>query len=245
MASDMQKPIPDSFWNENDLSRLRAMSSGQLEYCGRIVRPLLLSAGTANYRPIEWDEALDWLAGRMKSAGPKRSFFYTSGRSSNEAGFLLQLISRLFGTNYVNNCSYYCHQASGVGLGSSIGVGTGTIQLDDLQHADLYVLIGANTASNHPRVMRALMEIRRRGGRVIVTNPVREVGLTNFRVPSDVRSLLFGSEIASTYHRLTAAVTSHCLQAFAARSSTGMPRIRPSLISIRKDSRNSAPSWNN
>ena len=109
------------------------------------------------------------------------------------------MFARLFGTNYVNNCSYYCHQASGVGLGAAIGAGTGTIQLEDLDHADLYILIGGNPASNHPRLMRSLMLLRRRGGKIIVINPVKELGLVNFRVPSDVRSLVFGSEIASHY----------------------------------------------
>ena len=128
-----------------------------------------------------------------------RSFFYASGRSSNEAGFLLQLLARVFGTNYVNNCSYYCHQASGVGLAASVGAGTGTIRLEDLEQADLYILIGGNPASNHPRLMRSLMLLRRRGGQIVVVNPTRELGLVNFRVPSDVRSLLFGTPIASLY----------------------------------------------
>lgn len=199
MASDMQGAIPSSFWQQYDVNRLKALSSRQLEHCGRLTEPVLLEKGATRFRPIEWQEALQRMADRMHGSGPDRSFFYASGRSSNEAGFLLQLMSRLFGTNYVNNCSYYCHQASGVGLGTSIGTGAGTVRLDDLQHADLYILIGANPASNHPRLMRALMEIRRRGGRVIVVNPVKETGLVNFRIPSDLRSLLFGSEIASTY----------------------------------------------
>jgi molybdopterin-dependent oxidoreductase alpha subunit len=136
---------------------------------------------------------------RFKSAPPEQSFFYLSGRSSNEAAFLLQLFARLFGSNHVTNCSYYCHQASGVGLFDSIGSGTATITLDDVEHADLVFLIGANPASNHPRLMRTLMNIRRAGGRVVVVNPLREIGLVNFRIPSDVRSLLFGSAIASHY----------------------------------------------
>jgi len=199
MASDLQGAIPAKFWQQNDIHRLKAMSSRQLEHCGRIVDPVVLDRGSKNYRLVSWDEALQRLCAAMSAAGPERSFFYASGRSSNEAGFLLQLMSRLFGTNYVNNCSYYCHQASGVGLGSSIGTGAGTVRLDDLQHTDLYILIGANPASNHPRLMRSLMEVRRRGGKVIVVNPVKELGLVNFRIPSDVRSLLFGSEIASDY----------------------------------------------
>ncbi|MCP4171301.1 MAG: FdhF/YdeP family oxidoreductase [Fuerstiella sp.] len=199
MASDLQGAIPSSFWQRYDIHKLRSMTSRQLEHCGRIAEPVVLEKGASSYRPIGWDEALQRVADGMTSAGPDRSFFYASGRSSNEAGFLLQLISRLFGTNYVNNCSYYCHQASGVGLGSSIGTGAGTVRLDDLNHTDLYILIGANPASNHPRLMKALMEIRRRGGKVIVVNPVKEIGLMNFRIPSDARSLLFGSEIASSY----------------------------------------------
>ena len=199
MASDMQGAIPSEFWSQYSIEQLRSFSSRRLEHCGRLVQPVIRRAGSSHYQPLSWDESLAFLAGRLKDAGPERSFFYASGRSSNEAGFLLQMLSRLLGTNYVNNCSYYCHQASGVGLGSSIGTGAGTVRLDDLNDTDLYILIGANPSSNHPRLMKAFMEIRRRGGKVIVINPVRETGLVNFRVPSDVRSLLFGSEIASTY----------------------------------------------
>jgi molybdopterin-dependent oxidoreductase alpha subunit len=199
MASDMQGAVRKEFFEKTSLSQLRAMSSRQLEHSGRLVQPLILRRGETHYRPVEWGEALGRIAERLKEAGPQRSFFYASGRSSNEAGFLLQLLARLFGTNYVNNCSYYCHQASGVGLGTSIGTGAGTVRLEDLENCDLYILIGANPASNHPRLMRALMNVRRHGGKVIVVNPARELGLVNFRVPSDVRSLLFGSEIASQY----------------------------------------------
>lgn len=199
MASDMQPAIPRDFFNQYSLQQMRAMSPRQLEASGRLVEPLYLPEGASHYQPISWEDAINWMVERLKAAGPERSFFYASGRSSNEAGFLLQLMSRLFGTNYVNNCSYYCHQASGVGLKSAIGTGAGTIRVEDLEDADLYILIGANPASNHPRLMRSFMNIRRRGGKVIVINPMRETGLINFRVPSDVRSLLFGSEIASLY----------------------------------------------
>jgi molybdopterin-dependent oxidoreductase alpha subunit len=111
----------------------------------------------------------------------------------------LQLFARLYGTNHVNNCSYYCHQASGVGLTSVIGTGAGTIKLDDLEKSDFVMLIGGNPASNHPRMMRSLMMVRRRGGKVVVVNPMVETGLVNFSVPSDPVSLLFGTNIASTY----------------------------------------------
>jgi molybdopterin-dependent oxidoreductase alpha subunit len=199
MVSDMQDGITPEFFQRYGFNELRAMSPRQLENSGRLVMPLYAGPNDSHYRPIEWDEAFNKLADRLKAAGPTRSYFYASGRSSNEAGFLLQLFARLFGTNYVNNCSYYCHQASGTGMAASLGSGTGTIRLDDLHKADLYILIGANPASNHPRLLRSLMELRRRGGKVIVINPVKELGLVNFRVPSDVRSLVFGSPIASQY----------------------------------------------
>ena len=199
MASDMQEGIRPEFFERYGFAELQALSPRQLEASGRLVTPLYAGPDDRGYRVIDWDEALAKLAERLSAAGPERSFFYASGRSSNEAGFLLQLLARLFGTNYVNNCSYYCHQASGVGLGSSIGTGTGTVRLEDLDHSDLYILIGANPASNHPRLMRSLMQLRRRGGKVIVINPAKELGLVNFRVPSDVRSLLFGTKIADLY----------------------------------------------
>lgn len=199
MASDMQAAIPSEFFESTSVSQLRAMSPRELEHCGRLAAPLRLNAERDRYEVISWAEAMDAMADDLASAGPRRSFFYASGRSSNEAGFLLQLFARLFGTNYVNNCSYYCHQASGVGLGMALGTGAGTVRLEDIDGADFYLLIGANPASNHPRLMRSLMQLRRRGGTVVVVNPLREAGLVNFRVPSDVRSLLFGSEIASEY----------------------------------------------
>ena len=199
MASDLQPALPDDFFSKYSIDQLRAMSPARLEASGRLVQPVILRSGATHFQPLEWNEALDRFADGLRSAGPERSFFYVSGRSSNEAGFLTQLLARLMGTNYVNNCSYYCHQASGAGLSSAIGSGAGTVRLEDLDHTDLYILIGANPASNHPRLMRTLMQIRRRGGRVVVINPVVETGLVKFKVPSDVRSLLFGSKIASDY----------------------------------------------
>ncbi len=199
MASDLQGALRREFIEKTSLNQLRAMTSRQLEISGRIAEPLYLPKGGTHFQVTTWEHAISTLVDRMKAAGPERSFFYASGRASNEAGFLFQMLARLFGTNYVNNCSYYCHQASGVGLGMSIGTGAGTVRLEDLQHTDLYILIGANPSSNHPRLMRSLMEIRRRGGKIIVINPLKELGLTSFRVPSDVRSLLFGTKIASQY----------------------------------------------
>ena len=198
-ASDMQKAIPSKFFKQNNIAALSTWSAFQLERAGRLVYPMLCEPESSYYKEISWEYALERIADQLKSTEPENSFFYASGRSSNEAAFLLQLFARIFGTNNVNNCSYYCHQASGVGMSYTLGTSTATIQLEDLDNADLIFLIGANPASNHPRFMRILMEPRRRGGQVIVVNPARERGLERFSVPSDLRSLLLGSDIASSY----------------------------------------------
>jgi molybdopterin-dependent oxidoreductase alpha subunit len=199
MAADMQGRIEERFFEQYSIAQMEGFSPREMEMMGRLTWPLYAAPGDTHYRPILWDEALAMIAGKLKEVSPREAFFYSSGRSSNEAGFLLQLFARVYGTNHVNNCSYYCHQASGVGLGESIGQGTATIELEDLEHCDLFFLIGGNPASNHPRLMSSLMRLRRRGGKIIVINPVREPGLVNFKVPSDVRSMLFGSEMASLY----------------------------------------------
>ena len=164
MAADMQGRIDDRFFATYGFDRLKGFSPRELEHTGRLARPVFAGAGDTHYRPIGWDEALAWCVRRLKETARNENFFYVSGRSSNEAGFLLQLFARCYGTNNINNCSYYCHQASGVGLKSAIGTGAATIQLEDLARCDLFVLIGGNPASNHPRLMRTLMQLRRRGG---------------------------------------------------------------------------------
>jgi molybdopterin-dependent oxidoreductase alpha subunit len=199
VVADMQGRVPADFFEHCGFDRLQTLTPRQLEALGRLTEPLYAGPHDARYRAIGWDEALEHCARRLKSTQPDENFFYCSGRSSNEAGFLLQLFARLYGTNQVNNCSYYCHQASGVGLSDTLGTGTATVTLEDVDSCDLFVLLGGNPASNHPRLMRQLVRLRRRGGHVVVINPLREVGLVRFRVPSDVRSLLLGSSIASLY----------------------------------------------
>ncbi len=199
MTSDMQGRIEPRFWATYSISELRGLSSRELEMSGRLVDPVILKPGATHFKPISWEEAFAHAGSKLKATKPERTFFYSSGRSSNEAGFILHLLARSHGTNHLSNCSYYCHQASGVGLADSIGTGTATVSLADLEACDLVFLIGGNPASNHPRLMTSLMRLRERGGKVIVINPVREVGLVNFRVPSSLKSMLLGSEIASLY----------------------------------------------
>src|SRR4051812_16901499 len=199
MVADMQGAIRGDFWQKYSVRDLQHLSPRELEHCGRLVEPVRYTLESGRYSPITWKEALERIAAKLRATAPDETFWYFSGRSSNEAGFLLQLFARLYGTNNVNNCSFYCHQASGVGLASVTGSGTATIELEDLEHADCVFVIGGNPASNHPRLMRTLLHVRRRGGQVIAVNPIVETGLVRFNVPSDFKSLLFGSRIATLY----------------------------------------------
>ena len=199
MAADLQPGILPTFWSERTVSELAQWSPRELENSGRLVQPVIYRRGATHFETISWEESLAKIASKLRSVKPDETFWYFSGRSSNEAGFLMQLLARVYGTNNVNNCSYYCHQASGVGLQSAIGSGTATVVLEDVERSDLVFLIGGNPASNHPRLMTSLMKMRRSGGKVVVINPVRETGLVNFRIPSDPLSLLFGTKIASHY----------------------------------------------
>lgn len=198
--SDIRPAIPNPIFLQKSIAELSLYTGKQLEDLGRLTRPLYKAVGELHYRPMSYDEAMQICAARLDATTPERSFFYASGRSSNEAAFLLQLMARLYGTNNINNCSYYCHQASGVALTEAIGTGTATVQYSDIEKADLIFVFGANPASNHPRFVKTLIHLRRRGGVVVVVNPAREPGMVKFASPSDWRSMLKGgAEIASEY----------------------------------------------
>ncbi len=199
MGADLQPAITREMIADLSFDRMSRMTPREMERLGRLTTPMIAGPMDLAYRPIEWSEAIDRIVNAMSSVSPDESFFYASGRSSNEAAFLLHVFARLWGTNNVNNCSYYCHQASGVGLASVTGSGTATVTLEDLEACDLVFLIGANPASNHPRLMSSLMRLKRRGGRVIVINPLREIGLDRFKVPSSVRSMLRATRISDLY----------------------------------------------
>ncbi len=198
-STDIQPPIPHPIF-EHSIAELAELTGREMERLGRLGTPLFRRAGSQHFEPIDWDSALEHAAHRLAEADPQRTFFYSSGRSSNEAGFLFQLLARAYGTNNVNNCSYYCHQATSEGLATTIGKGTATVELEDLTGADLIFVIGANPSSNHPRFIHMLKNCRERGGQVIVINPAKEPGLVKFAVPKSPASMLKGgSEIASDY----------------------------------------------
>jgi len=198
-STDIQPPIPDEIF-EHNLADFQDLTPSEMEKLGRLNTPLYKAKGVDKFTPIDWEQALTLASDRLATTDPNRSFFYSSGRSSNEAAFVFQLLARAYGTNNVTNCSYYCHQATGVGLKSTIGTGTATVELADLSKCDLVFIIGANPSSNHPRLIHQLKAVRERGGHVVVINPAKEPGLVKFAVPKSPKSMLSGgTEIASYY----------------------------------------------
>src|SRR5438067_6087838 len=198
-AGDMAGTIAEEYFRITPLATLERLRSRELEGLGRLGFPLLAGPGDTHFRRVSWSEALDRAAAGLRATPPAESFFYSSGRSSNEAAFLMQVVARAWGTPNVHNCSFYCHNASSVALGQVYGSGTASVGLDDVAAADLALVAGANPGSNHPRLVTQLVALRRPRGRVTVGSPLRELGLVRFRVPSDWRSMLIGSTVSDLY----------------------------------------------
>ena len=173
-----------------------------LEQQGRLTEPMRYDAKTDHYMPIDWDEAFA-LIGRELNAldDPNQAEFYTSGRTSNEAAFMYQLFVRRFGTNNFPDCSNMCHEPTSVGLPESIGIGKGTVLLEDFDHAEAIFVIGQNPGTNSPRMMTELHKASRRGAPIVVINPFRERALERFEAPQDpIEMATFGeTRIASEY----------------------------------------------
>jgi molybdopterin-dependent oxidoreductase alpha subunit len=179
------------------IEELRLLGDFELGQLGRLVEPLVLEGG--HYKPISWDAAIHMLADALRAAGPDRSVFYTSGRTSNEAAFLYQLVGRLFGTNNFPDCSNMCHDSSGVALSEVVGVNKGSVSLQDFDHADLIFVVGQNPGTNHPRMLTTLREAAKRGATIVAVNPLREVGLQRFAHPQKPLDLLSGVELAKHF----------------------------------------------
>ena len=198
-STDIQAPIPEEIF-QHSIDELNELSAREVEHLGRLGHPVYKAKDSQHYELVDWSWAIDFAASKFNQTDANKTFFYSSGRSSNEAGFVLQLLARLYGTNNVNNCSYYCHQATSVGLGSTIGSGTATVELDDVSNSDCIFVIGANPSSNHPRFIHKLKNCRDRGGSVVIINPAKEPGLVKFAVPKSAPSMIMGgTEIASLY----------------------------------------------
>ncbi|TCR15216.1 FdhF/YdeP family oxidoreductase [Streptomyces sp. BK205] len=193
--------ITADFFREHSVSELAARSDMWLNQQGRLTEPMIKRPGSDHYEPIAWQDALGVLAGELTSLdSPDEAVFYTSGRASNEAAFVLQLFARAFGTNNLPDCSNMCHESSGFALSETLGTGKGTVSLDDLHHAELIFLVGQNPGSNHPRQLSALEEAKRNGARIVAVNPLPEAGLRRFKNPQKPRGVVGrGTQIADRF----------------------------------------------
>lgn len=185
-----ERKIGAEFFAEYPVSRLLKQSDHWLEYQGRLKEPLRYNPQTDCFEPIDWQRAFSVIAEKLKSVKANEIELYTSGRASNEVSYLYQLFGRSLGTNNFPDCSNMCHQASGVALTESIGVGKGTVILEDFEHADAIFVFGQNPGSNHPRMMNALRKAARNGCRIVTFNNLKEVALEKFASPQDPIELL-------------------------------------------------------
>lgn len=186
MASEGGKrTIGAEFFREWSVDRLAAQSDAWLDAQGRLVEPLYRREGAAHYEPISWEDAFRHIGGALRALPtPDHATFYTSGRASNEAAFLYQLFVRQFGTNNMPDCSNMCHESSGTALVESLGIGKGTVTLEDFEVTDLILVVGQNPGTNHPRMLTSLEHAKKRGARIIAINPLSEPGLLRFADPN-------------------------------------------------------------
>ncbi|TCV95939.1 molybdopterin-dependent oxidoreductase alpha subunit [Luteibacter rhizovicinus] len=199
------KRVKPEFFAKNPVSALWNLTDYALEGLGRLTHPMVYDRATDTYIPIAWDAAFERIGTALRALpDPDMAEFYTSGRASNEAAFLYQLFVREFGTNNFPDCSNMCHEATSVGLPTSIGVGKGTVTLDDFDHCDAIFCIGHNPGTNHPRMLTTLREASLRGVPIVVLNPLSERGLERFTSPQHPAEMLTGRSvrIASTYYKL-------------------------------------------
>ncbi|MGW0774212.1 FdhF/YdeP family oxidoreductase [Streptomyces sp. NPDC002835] len=188
--------VTPEFFAAHPLPDLANRSGYWLGQQGRITRPMYLPEGADRYEPVSWERAFSIIAEELGALGsPDEALFYTSGRTSNEAAFLLQLFAREFGTNNLPDCSNMCHESSGSALTETIGIGKGSVSLEDLHRADLIIVAGQNPGTNHPRMLSALEKAKAAGARIISVNPLPEAGLERFKNPQTARGLLKGTAL--------------------------------------------------
>ena len=195
------RSVDASFFSKHSINSLRNQSDYWLGQQGRLVTPMRVRKGEKNYTSISWDEAFDLIASHLNQRiSPDDAIFYTSGRTSNEAAFLYQLFIRIFGTNNLPDCSNMCHESSGVALNHTLGIGKGTVKLEDFYHAELILIFGQNPGTNHPRMLSALEKAKKQGAKVVVINPLKEAGLLKFNNPQAVSGILGqGTDLADLY----------------------------------------------
>ena len=195
------KRVTPEFFQKWSVAQLVEQSDQWLNAQGRLTHPMLLNRGASHYEPVSWDDAFELLATELNSLNyPDQAIFYTSGRTSNEAAFLYQLFVRQFGTNNLPDCSNMCHESSGTALSETIGVGKGTVTLEDFDKAEAIFVIGQNPGTNHPRMLSSLERAKQNGCKLVHINPLPEVGMTRFKHPQHVLGLLgSGTELADLF----------------------------------------------
>jgi molybdopterin-dependent oxidoreductase alpha subunit len=185
------KKLTPDFFAQNDIRTLSTLTDYELGKKGRIAQPMYLPKDATHYQPISWDDAFQRIAHTLNSlSNPNEAIFYTSGRTSNEAAFLYQLFARDYGTNNLPDCSNMCHESSGVALLESVGIGKGSVRLDDLYIAELIIIMGQNPGTNAPRMLTALQKAKNNGAKIMAVNPLPETGLMAFNNPQQVKGLL-------------------------------------------------------
>ncbi|WP_396658589.1 FdhF/YdeP family oxidoreductase [Microbacterium sp.] len=185
--------VTPEFFAQHSLEELAGHDDWWLGQQGRLTHPMILDEGATHYRPISWDDALQTIADELRGLDdPNEAIFYTSGRTSNEAAFLYQLLVRGFGTNNLPDCSNMCHESSGSALTETLGIGKGTVSIDDVHRADLIIIAGQNPGTNHPRMLSALEKAKRNGATIVAVNPLPEAGLVRFENPQTVKGVILG-----------------------------------------------------
>lgn len=186
-----QRRVTPDFFRKYSVTEISAESDYWMEQQGRLTNPMVLREGATHYEPIEWDEAFSLIAKELNALdSPHEAIFYTSGRTVNEAAFLYQLFVRMYGTNNLPDCSNMCHESSGAAMNLAVGVGKGTVTLEDIRKADTLLIVGQNPGTNHPRMLSALQEAVREGAEIVAVNPMREAGLMGFAHPQEIRGAL-------------------------------------------------------
>lgn len=195
------KKLDPLFFAQNSVADLAKLNDYEIGKKGRIAQPLYLPTGGTHYEPISWDDAFKKIAEHLNGlASPNEAAFYTSGRTSNEASFTYQLFVREFGTNNLPDCSNMCHESSGTALNEVIGIGKGTVTLNDFYDTDVIIIMGQNPGTNHPRMLTALQKAKENGAKIIAINPLHEAGLMGFKNPQTVKGILgINTHLADVY----------------------------------------------
>ncbi|MEL6804076.1 MAG: molybdopterin-dependent oxidoreductase, partial [Bacteroidota bacterium] len=197
----MSQRATDTFFSKHSVAEMRKKSDYWLGQQGRLTQPMIIREGETHYQPISWKAAFERIGEELNDlTHPDEAIFYTSGRTSNEAAFLYQLFVRKYGTNNLPDCSNMCHESSGVGLSQTLGIGKGSVVLEDFEKAELILIFGQNPGTNHPRMLSALEKAKEKGAQVIVINPLKEAGLLRFKNPQKLKGLAGqGTAIADQY----------------------------------------------